>query len=166
MAKKPVKKKVAKKKNDNAGQPPYYKTPKELQAKIDEYFKNPPRHKTIYNKDGDIVAKVPKYMVGELAYYLGFATRQSLDEQAKRVHHHDKFSYIVKRSKLFIENEYEALLDGNNVTGIIFALKNMGWKDTQDINVGGQKDNPVITIDKETNDVVKLLSDSLQGRKK
>ena len=91
------------------GRPRMYKTPEELQSKIDEYFES---HE--------------KFAVGKLGYFLGFADRQSLKDYIDR---EDEFSCIVRKAKYFIEGEYEVLLQSNNVTGIIFALKNMGWKD-------------------------------------
>ena len=76
---------------------------------------------------------------------MGFEDRQSIYDYIKR---NDEFSCIIKRAKLFIENEYEVALRYNNVTGAIFALKNMGWKDRQEIdNTHNIKQMPSITID-------------------
>ena len=49
----------------------------------------------------------------------------------------DKFCYTIKKARLFIEHEYESLLSYGNVAGAIFALKNFGWIDKQDINMTG-----------------------------
>jgi hypothetical protein len=64
-----------------------------------------------------------------LALYLGFESRQSFYDYEKR----DGYSYIIKRARMRVENAYEHRLDSKNPTGPIFALKNMGWSDKQDI---------------------------------
>jgi hypothetical protein len=115
-----------------AGQPAYYKTPEELEFKIDEYFKHGVKKRQI------VVGKPPNQETIEieiptitgLAYFLGFESRQSLYDYGKR----DEFSYIIKKAQLFIEVNYEEMLHYGNTTGAIFALKNMGWKDTQHVD--------------------------------
>ncbi len=64
----------------------------------------------------------------------GFETRQSFYDYEKR----DGFSYIIKRARLFIEKEYEENLSIGNTTGAIFALKNMGWFDKQELQHSGE----------------------------
>jgi hypothetical protein len=46
----------------------------------------------------------------------------------------DEFSYPIKRALLIVENGYENALRESNATGSIFALKNMGWSDKQEID--------------------------------
>jgi len=116
------------------GRPRKYKTPEELQAKIDEYFETS-----------------KKFAVGKLGYFLGFEDRQSLKDYIDRK---DEFSCIVRKAKYFIEGEYELLLQENNVTGIIFALKNMGWKDKQDIHQVIEERLDLIELD---NDELEIL---------
>jgi len=62
---------------------------------------------------------------------LGLSSRQSLAEYE----HRDEFSDSVKRAKLRCEHEYEKKLSGPNPTGTIFALKNFGWSDKQDVEI-------------------------------
>jgi len=52
----------------------------------------------------------------------------------------EEFSSPLKDLKQRIENYAELKLFGNNPTGAIFALKNYGWKDKQEIdtNVSGE----------------------------
>jgi hypothetical protein len=97
-----------------AGQPAKYKTPEELQAAIDAYFDMP---------------NCPNTITG-LAYYLGFADRQSLNDYQER----PEYSFIIKRARARVEMAYEEKLSSNTVTGAIFALKNMGWKDKTEID--------------------------------
>ena len=44
-----------------------------------------------------------------------------------------EFSYTIKRARLLIEILYEEQLQKGSPTGAIFALKNFGWKDRQEI---------------------------------
>lgn len=60
-----------------------------------------------------------------LALFLGFADKSTLYEYRDR----EEFSYPIKTSLTMIENALEQKLDGGNVAGVIFALKNMGWSD-------------------------------------
>lgn len=47
------------------------------------------------------------------------------------------FSYSIKKALLIVENGYEKALRENQPTGSIFALKNMGWKDKQEVEQSG-----------------------------
>jgi len=95
--------------------PPVFNTPEELQEKIQEYLDNPTKKikKHIKLKVGgnDKIeeVEVPVLTIGHLCYYLGFASRQSFYDYEKK----DGFSYTIKRARLFIESEYEALLQVN-----------------------------------------------------
>lgn len=113
----------------SAGRKPKYKTPQELEEKIKEYIENCPD--TIPTSFGDTVRDVPCPTISGLAYYLGFCDRQSLYDYEKR---NDQFSCIVKKGRLAIERRYEQNLSKPSPTGAIFALKNMGWKDKQEID--------------------------------
>jgi len=105
----------------------FYETNEELQNKIDDYFKNGVKKRTV------IIGKAPNQKAIEievptitgLTIYLGFESRQSFYDYEKK----EGFSYTIKRARLFIECEYEEQLQIGNTTGAIFALKNMGWID-------------------------------------
>ena len=94
-----------------------YKTPEELENKIDEYFE------WVEEKE------LPVTITGA-TMFLGFVSKQSLYDYENR----DGFSYPIKRLRLAVENAYELKLHENNVTGSIFALKNMGWKDKTEVD--------------------------------
>lgn len=98
---------------NHGGRPAHYETDAQLLEMVIAYF-------DYCEKD-----KVKATITG-LTLYLGFSSRSSLDDYCKRS---DEFSYIIKRSKLAVENSYE--LSGQTID--IFALKNMGWKDKQEI---------------------------------
>jgi len=122
------------------GRPPIFSSVQELQAKVDEYFETGMRKKTMYTKDG-IPYEVPVPTITGLALFLGFASRQSLYDLETR----PDFSYTIKKARTFIEREYEELLQSGNVTGAIFALKNMGWQDkvaSQQLDEYGNPINP------------------------
>jgi len=87
--------------------------------------------------------KKPKYTVSGLASWLGFS-RQGFDEQIERG---KEFSDIIKEAKSIIESCYENNLYIAGCAGAIFALKNMGWKDsteTNHLNNGKGFEPPVI----------------------
>lgn len=98
------------------GRPAVYESPEQMQADVDIYF----------SQDGK------KTMTG-LALALGFDSRQSLYDYQKK----EEFSYIINKALLRIENQYEENLQGNNVAGSIFVLKNMGWKDKSETELSG-----------------------------
>ena len=85
------------------------------------------RKKTIIigRADQKKTIEVPIPTISGLAHFLGFESRQSFYDYEKK----DGFSYTVKRARLFIEVHYEEMLNTGNVTGAIFALKNLGWLD-------------------------------------
>lgn len=97
------------------GRPPIYETPDEMAKAMVTVFENP---------DFD-------FTITGLALELGFCSRQSLFDYESK----EGFSYIVKKAKAIVERAYEAKLSGQSVTGAIFALKNMGWKDKSEIDM-------------------------------
>ena len=126
--------------------PPKYKTAAELQKKIDEFF------------DG-VDGVGPVITISGLCYHLGFCSRQSFYDLQKK----EEFSYTIKKARFRVEKHYEGLLQGNAVTGPIFALKNLGWSDRQEIDhtSAGEKIAPInITVDSsETAETLKKLRD-------
>lgn len=106
--------------------PLIFKTPDELQAAVDDYFANNER-----------------VTLSGLAVHLGIG-RRTLYEYNDR----DEFSHIVKKAREKVEAKYEErLIYESTPTGVIFALKNMGWDD--------KKDNGLESY-------IKLLSNALQ----
>jgi hypothetical protein len=100
------------------GQPPKYKTSEEIQEKIDAYF-------VTEEVDGS------PFTITGLALFLGFESRQSIYDYEK----HGEYSYTIKRARLRIENFAEKKLFTSTPAGAIFALKNFGWKDKQEIDL-------------------------------
>ena len=122
-----------------------FKTPKELQSRIDEYFKGGYRTRKVVDKEGHTV-EVPCITITDLVLYLGFCDRQSFYDYEKKI----KFACTIKRARTFIEREYESYLLHNNCTGAIFALKNFGWKDRQEIDTGENLTNILSALRKST----------------
>ncbi|WP_127532745.1 terminase small subunit [Paenibacillus kobensis] len=133
------------------GRPLKFKSAKELQKKIDEYFES--CSEEIWYEAVDPDTKLPTgvwvpcldrhgqvrmqqsrpYTISGLADYLGTTRRTLLDYEQRD----DEFSHTITRAKAKIENyTEEQLYDkvARNMTGIIFNLKNnYGWQDKQEI---------------------------------
>lgn len=85
--------------------------------------------------EGKRVAEQPVTLSG-LILALGLCSRESFDNYGRRAEYVDS----VKRAKLHVAMAYEDNLVKPHAAGSIFALKNMGWTDRQDIGleaVGG-----------------------------
>jgi hypothetical protein len=114
---------------DKVGRPLKYETPDSLSAVIEEYFASTP---------------IEHYTVTGLAMKVG--GKQLLNDYEKR----DGFDQIVRFAKLRIENAYELDLRGSkSPTGAIFALKNFGWSDKQEIEQSGNMNININRIVKE-----------------
>ncbi|PIF44313.1 DNA-packaging protein gp3 [Chryseobacterium sp. 52] len=135
---------------NSGGAPPIYSDPVEVKEKIDEYFeyikgefimKPGERYSKTKNLDGTVTEVTETYEYEEwirnperpsvtgLAIFLGFESRQSMYDYEKK----SVFSYIIKRGLLLIEDKYVGGLWLERPTGVIFALKNMGWSDKTEI---------------------------------
>lgn len=113
---------MAEDKNVFRHRPPTYANPEDMAEKMQEYFDNPPLKNHTVN--GETI-QVPFVSITGLALHLGFASRQSMYDYEEK----EAFSYIVKRARTLIENEYEFMLQKGNTTGAIFALKQFKWTD-------------------------------------
>lgn len=122
------------------GRPRKYQSPEDFDAVVDEYVQ-------AREESGK-----PITWTG-LALALGFANRSSIDEYAE----YEGFSYSVKRAKAIVEEAYEQRLAGSNPTGSIFALKNMGWRDKQDLEHTGADGGPIKTENDAVNEVARRL---------
>ena len=128
------------------GRPPRYKTVKEMQDKIDEYF-NECNGKVLTDDEGQpffdkygrpiIVDTKPPTITG-LALALGFNSRQTLlNYQGK-----DAFVDTIMRAKSRVEQyTEERLFDKDGANGAKFSLANnfKGWKEKQQIDTNFTK---------------------------
>ena len=122
------------------GRPLKFQSVEEMQEKIDEYFKNTP--------DEELT-------VTGLALALD-TDRQTLVNYEKR----DEFFDTIKKAKTIVENSYERALRKNGRTGDIFALKNFGWQDKQEISAEVDNKN---NYEKLTDEEIDILLGKLQN---
>lgn len=106
------------------GRPLKFQSVEELESAIDAYFASDPKPITITG----------------LALALDTSRETLIDYQGR-----PEYSDAVKRAKMRCEHYAEKMLftGRNGAAGPIFALKNYGWRDHQDVNLGGQQGNPV-----------------------
>lgn len=108
------------------GRPPKFKTPEELEKMIDQYFIDGVRTKLRIVAGKPI--EVPMPTITGMVLYLGFCDKSAFYDYEKK----PLFSHSIKKARTFIELEYEELMQ-LGVSTAIFALKNFGWRDTQEI---------------------------------
>lgn len=108
------------------GQPPLFDSPEKLEKAVNEYIANTPK---------------TELTITGMCMWLGFESRQSFYDYEKRA----EFSYVIKKARLAVENSYETSLRSQSVTGAIFALKNMGWKDKTETELSGEVTTKQIT---------------------
>lgn len=123
-----------------AGRPPKFSTQEELESQVKAYFvyiQGEYTSKTKLDDEGNEYSvreytrdPEPATLTG-LALSLGFESRQSIYDYEKN----GEFSYTIKQARLMVENGYEKALFSRNPTGAIFALKNFGWSDKQEIDM-------------------------------
>lgn len=119
------------------GRPLLFETPEALASAIHDYIV-------------DMESSKRPTLAG-LAYHLGI-DRQTLYNYKER----PEFFDIIKKATNYIESKYEErLIYESNPTGVIFALKNMGWADKQEVE---QK----TTIEDNRIDASKLSDDELR----
>ena len=103
---------------NDGGRPAFFDSPEEFRDRVVEYLES------YYGDEKNPMIGYKPTTTG-LALWLGFKSRQSLYDYKEK----EEYSYIIKKALLFIEMEYEQLLESKGSTGAIFALKNMGWSD-------------------------------------
>ena len=95
------------------GRPPKWDSPDRMAIAMEAYFGSIPPN---------------QYRVTALALALDL-TREGLNEYSQK----PDFSDVVKKAKDRVADSYETDLRGKYVAGAIFALKNMGWSDRQEV---------------------------------
>jgi hypothetical protein len=112
------------------GQPLKFKSAKELQTRIDDYFDhcdNRYRSKFDTSSNKEVAYLWPEpYTVGGLAVWLG-TNRQTLINYEER----DDYFDIIKTAKARIEHDLEVrAIEARQPAGTIFVLKNgFNWRD-------------------------------------
>ena len=106
--------------DEKVGRPLLYSDPTELATQCELYF-------------AECEEQKEKPTITGLTYFLGFADKTTLYDYRDR----ELFSHPIKRAILRVEMAYEKDLRQQACTGPIFALKNMGWKDTNRTELTG-----------------------------
>ena len=104
------------------GRPPKFKDVEELEKAIEKYFKE---------------TNPEEYTISGLGLALNLTTQSILNYEDKD----DKFFATIKRAKQRIEQSWEIRLIKKGRSGDIFALKNFGWKDKQELDHGASTFN-------------------------
>lgn len=119
--------------------PKIVKTPEEFYNKVEEYFEwvkgdwhweaksdedGNPKDMKVFDRDPEPVT------ITGLCLFMGFSSKQSLYDYCK----YEDFKDVANWARLRVENYYEKALSGRMVTGPIFALKQMGWSDKQEVD--------------------------------
>ena len=99
------------------GRPPMYTSAQEMQDVITEYFESSKNNSGKYQPT-----------IEGLTLHLGFGTRQSLIDYAKK----EDFIDVLSKAKTFIKSCYEKNLYGFAWAGSQFALRNLGKEDWKD----------------------------------
>jgi len=118
------------------GRPLKFNSPEEILTKAQVYF------------DETLAKNLPITVTG-LCMALDTTRETLMDYEDIRG---QEFTDAVKKVKLVCENYAENKLFGTNPTGPIFALKNFGWKDKQEIELGDTG-----KIDEMRDDLNKLI---------
>lgn len=107
-------------KKRSVGHPPNWNTPEELQAEIENYLNS---------------TDIDKYTLTGLCIFLN-SNKVTLGDYQKK----PEFNEIVSQAKQYIEHSYELDCKANGRAGSIFALKNFGWTDKQEIDFSDKTD--------------------------
>jgi hypothetical protein len=100
------------------GRPLKIETPEQMEKILNEYFETTEENKITLT---------------------GMCLALNIDK--KNFYEYEKregYEDIVKRARMIVENSYEISLRENGRTGDIFALKNFGWTDKQEIDTNTQ----------------------------
>lgn len=121
---------------NKVGRPRIIESPEEMNRLVDEFVEKCGKE------------KIPVTLTGCILH-LGLSSRESLHLYEER----QEFIDSVKRLKMIVENVYEMNLHGTTSTGSIFALKNMGWKDKQEVEQSGDLNINILRFsDEKAND--------------
>lgn len=122
-------------------------TPEEFDRLVDDYV-------------AQCAADEEPLTITGLSLALGFADKSTLYDYGE----YEGFSHSVKRARAIVENAYEKRLSGNAATGAIFALKNFGWRDRQELEHSGRDGGPIELTDTERAAKLSALLDKARKR--
>ena len=109
------------------GRPLAFETVKELEEKIEEFFTSEDAY--IINIKDDVEDKIYAPTMSGLALHLG-VDRKTITNYSNK----EEYFPTIRKARARIESHLEKKLYGNNVTGLIFNLKNnFDWKDKTEV---------------------------------
>lgn len=91
-----------------------FRKPEEAAEKLKEYFETVPKD---------------DWTITGVALHCGMSSKNTFYEYCKR----EEYEELFNHARLMVEHSYEMSLRRNGRTGDIFALKNFGWTDKQEI---------------------------------
>ena len=110
---------MSEKKKNPVGRPRKIKSPEEFDRLVDSYI------------DMCRANNEPILLIG-MVLALGLTSKEAFYNYGSE---YAEFSESVKRARALVELEYEKRLNVNSsAAGPIFALKNFGWKDKQEVD--------------------------------
>ena len=108
-----------------------FKSVEELQSAINAYFDSC----CVVDEATGKKVQVKPYTITGLALALDTSRETLMDIEKENGPYSKAYSDAIKKAKLRCQNYAEKqLFNSRNPAGAIFALKNYGWRDTQDIN--------------------------------
>jgi hypothetical protein len=120
------------------GRPMIWKSPEELQKLVDDYFQSTER-----------------WTLSGLAVHIGICRKTLYNYESK-----DDFLHIIKKARDKVESIYEErAIYENNPTGVIFALKNMGWSDKLSTDHTTKGESLNFDINKLSDNELRLLAE-------
>ena len=161
----------SKKGNSNAGRPPKWTSPEDMQKAIDEYFlrcegtpMTDENGLPILNKYGEpvMLGKRPPTTAG-LALHLGFSDRTSLLDYQER----DEFYLTITRAKQRIEDYIESRLydkEGSNGAKFALSCNFRRWNDKQEVSITSQNVN-VTPADMDANTRSQMIAELMEKLK-
>ena len=94
-------------------------TPQDMKTAVNRYFDDADRE------------KIP-YTISGLCMYIGYTKQDFVSAP-----YNTQIGFILLQARLLIEQQYEILLlTSKKTTGVIFALKNLGWSDSNSLDIG------------------------------
>ena len=131
----------------------YSKSAAVLANRIDQYFKHIEgsshiEQKTARGKDPTLTAKKVRdrepeaATIAGMALFLGFSSKQEFEAYELN----GKHAHVLKRGRLRLEATYESRLY-QTPTGVIFALKTLGWNDKPEIQKPASKTGNTLKVE-------------------
>lgn len=125
---------------NKGGRPLKFSSVKELQAGVDAFFES------CYEIDEETGKKIQiePFTITGLALALDTSRETLMDIENCNAGYSKEFSDCIVRAKLKCHNYAEKqLYTAKSAQGPIFALKQYGWKDTQNVEVTGPNGQPL-----------------------